>query len=116
MIGRLNRVDDIIVFHRLERKHMGDIVDIQLGRLRSLLKERDINLELTPVGRDWLANEGYDPAYGARPLKRVIQREVQDRLAEEILGGTITDGQTVVIDAGETGLTLRPGGAHAEAA
>ena len=112
----LNRVDDIIVFHRLERKHMGDIVDIQLGRLRSLLKERDINLELTPAGRDWLANEGYDPAYGARPLKRVIQREVQDRLAEEILAGTITDGQTVVIDAGETGLTLRPGGAHAEAA
>jgi ATP-dependent Clp protease ATP-binding subunit ClpB len=114
----LNRVDDIIVFHRLGREHMGDIVEIQFGRLRNLLKERDIHLELTPAGRDWLANEGYDPAYGARPLKRVIQREVQDRLAEEILSGTVSDGQTVVVDAGDGGLSLRPGGTgeHAEAA
>ncbi|MBN9318038.1 MAG: ATP-dependent chaperone ClpB [Devosia sp.] len=114
----LNRVDDIIVFHRLERQHMGAIVDIQLGRLRELLKERDISLELTPAGREWLANEGYDPAYGARPLKRVIQREVQDRLAEEILSGGVSDGQAVIVDAGDGGLTLRPGGAgaHAEAA
>ncbi|HEV2513706.1 MAG TPA: ATP-dependent chaperone ClpB [Devosia sp.] len=102
----LNRIDDIIVFHRLQRDHMGAIVDIQLGRLRGLLKERDISLELTDAAREWLANEGYDPAYGARPLKRVIQREVQDRLAEEILAGTVSDGQTVVIDAGEGGLRL----------
>ncbi|MDB5540379.1 MAG: clpB [Devosia sp.] len=114
----LNRVDDIIVFHRLERAHMGAIVDIQMRRLRSLLKERDISIELTPASREWLANEGYDPAYGARPLKRVIQREVQDRLAEEILAGRITDGQTVVLDAAEGGLYLRIAapGEHAEAA
>ena len=104
----LNRVDDIIVFHRLERSHMGAIVDIQLGRLRSLLKERDISLELTSAARDWLANEGYDPAYGARPLKRVIQREVQDRLAEAILAGDLRDGQSVRIDAGDAGLILVP--------
>ncbi|WP_374627198.1 AAA family ATPase, partial [Devosia sp.] len=103
----LNRVDDIIVFHRLERGHMGAIVDIQLGRLHGLLRERDITLELTPAAREWLANEGYDPAYGARPLKRVIQREVQDRLAEEILAGSILDGQGVIIDAGDAGLTVR---------
>ena len=114
----LNRVDDIIVFHRLQRDHMGAIVDIQLGRLHDLLRERDITLELTPAARDWLANEGYDPAYGARPLKRVIQREVQDRLAEAILGGTVGDGQTVIVDGGDSGLILRPAepGEHAEAA
>ena len=104
----LNRIDEILLFHRLERKHMGEIVDIQLGRLKKLLADRDITLDLTPAARDWLANEGYDPAYGARPLKRVIQRSVQDELAEEILGGRIADGQTVVVDAGEDGLVLRP--------
>ena len=104
----LNRIDEILLFHRLERKHMGEIVDIQLGRLKKLLADRDITLELTPAARDWLANEGYDPAYGARPLKRVIQRSVQDELAEEILGGRIVDGQTVQVDAGDNGLVLRP--------
>ena len=88
----LNRVDDIIVFHRLQREHMGAIVDIQLGRLATLLKERDITLTLTPAAREWLANEGLRSAYGARPLKRVIQREVQDGLAEAILSGTVEDG------------------------
>jgi ATP-dependent Clp protease ATP-binding subunit ClpB len=95
----LNRIDDIIVFHRLERIHMGAIVDVQLQRLSKLLKERDIKLNLTPRARDWLALEGYDPAYGARPLKRVIQRELQDGLAEEILSGRIVDGMTVLVDA-----------------
>jgi len=104
----LNRVDDIILFHRLQRGHMGDIVDIQMARLGALLKDRDITLELTPKGREWLANEGYDPAYGARPLKRVIQREVQDRLAEAILAGDVLDGQTVTVDAGDGGLLLVP--------
>ncbi len=103
----LNRIDDIILFHRLERQHMGAIVDIQLTRLRQLLKERDIELTLTPLARDWLGNEGYDPLYGARPLKRVIQREVQDNLADEILGGRIADGTHVVVDIGEEGLVLR---------
>jgi ATP-dependent Clp protease ATP-binding subunit ClpB len=95
----LNRIDDIIVFHRLDRSHMGAIVDIQLKRLEKLLAERDISLKLTPKAREWLALEGYDPAYGARPLKRVIQRELQDKLAEEILSGRIADGQTVKVDA-----------------
>ena len=104
----LNRIDDIILFHRLQRQHMGAIVDIQLGRLATLLKDRDIVLTLTPKGREWLANEGYDPAYGARPLKRVIQREVQDRLAEAILSGDVQDGQKVFVDAGDAGLMLVP--------
>jgi len=107
----LNRIDEILLFHRLDRSHMGAIVDIQFGRLTHLLEDRDITLTLTPRGREWLANEGYDPAYGARPLKRVIQREVQDRLADEILSGRIADGSSVTVDAGEEGLVLIPGGA-----
>ena len=105
----LNRIDEILLFHRLGREHMGSIVDIQFGRLQQLLKDRDIVLELTPRAREWLANEGYDPAYGARPLKRVIQRAVQDGLAEEILGGRVSDGSRVVVDAGEDGIVLLPG-------
>jgi ATP-dependent Clp protease ATP-binding subunit ClpB len=104
----LNRIDEILLFHRLGREHMGSIVDIQFGRLENLLRDRDISLELTPAAREWLANEGYDPAYGARPLKRVIQRSVQDGLAEEILSGKVTDGSRVVVDADEAGIVLRP--------
>ncbi len=106
----LNRIDEILLFHRLGREHMGNIVDIQFGRLEALLRDRDITLELTPKAREWLANEGYDPAYGARPLKRVIQREVQDELAEEILTGTVSDGGRVVVDADDSGIVLLPGG------
>jgi len=106
----LNRIDEILLFHRLGREHMGSIVDIQFGRLEKLLKDRDIVLELTPKAREWLANEGYDPAYGARPLKRVIQRAVQDGLAEEILGGRVSDGSRVLVDAGEDGIILTPEG------
>jgi ATP-dependent Clp protease ATP-binding subunit ClpB len=87
---------------------MGAIVDIQMQRLEKLLKERDITLTVTPKAREWLAFEGYDPAYGARPLKRVIQREVQDQLAEEILAGKIADGSEVIVDAGDEHLVLRP--------
>jgi ATP-dependent Clp protease ATP-binding subunit ClpB len=104
----LNRLDEILLFHRLEREQMAAIVDIQMGRLEKLLKDRDITLDLMPKAREWLANEGYDPAYGARPLKRVIQREVQDRLAEEILSGAIVDGAHVRVDAGDGGLLLFP--------
>src|SRR5690606_27203416 len=110
----LNRIDEILLFHRLERGHMGAIVDIQFGRLQQLLRDRDIALTLTPEARDWLGNEGYDQAYGARPLKRVIQRELQDRLADEILAGRIADGATVVVEAGEDGLRLRATGDAAE--
>lgn len=109
----LNRIDEILLFHRLGREHMGSIVDIQFGRLEKLLKDRDISLELTPRAREWLANEGYDPAYGARPLKRVIQRSVQDGLAEEILGGRVSDGARVLVDANDDGIVLLPGGSGA---
>ncbi|NMA99322.1 MAG: ATP-dependent chaperone ClpB [Phyllobacteriaceae bacterium] len=104
----LNRIDEILLFHRLGREHMGSIVDIQFGRLENLLKDRDIALELTPAAREWLANEGYDPAYGARPLKRVIQREVQDGLADAILSGKVSDGSKVLVDADDSGIVLNP--------
>ncbi|WP_176082440.1 ATP-dependent chaperone ClpB [Martelella sp. HB161492] len=96
----LNRVDDIILFHRLHRQDMGAIVDIQLKRLEALLADRKITLDLGSDARDWLADKGYDPAYGARPLKRVIQQTVQDPLAEKILGGEIEDGAHVKVSAG----------------
>ncbi len=106
----LNRIDEILLFHRLGREHMGSIVDIQFGRLQQLLDDRDITLELTPRGREWLANEGYDPAYGARPLKRVIQRWVQDGLADLLLEGRVSDGGQVTVDANDDGIVLIPGG------
>ncbi|MGO4715769.1 ATP-dependent chaperone ClpB [Bradyrhizobium sp. 2TAF24] len=102
----LNRVDEIILFHRLQKSEMGRIVEIQFGRLQKLLEDRKIALELEASGRDWLAEKGWDPAYGARPLKRVIQRSVQDPLAEMILGGDVRDGDTVKIAAGKDGLTF----------
>jgi ATP-dependent Clp protease ATP-binding subunit ClpB len=91
----LNRLDDIILFERLKREQMVDIVDIQLERLRALLADRKITLELDDEARQWLANQGYEPAYGARPLKRVIQKAVQDPLAERLLAGSIKDGDVV---------------------
>ncbi|MBX3536714.1 MAG: ATP-dependent chaperone ClpB [Chelatococcus sp.] len=102
----LNRVDEIILFHRLKKEQMGAIVDIQLKRLAKLLEERKITLELDESAREWLADKGYDPAYGARPLKRVIQKNVQDPLAELILAGSIKDGETVPIVAGPSGLII----------
>jgi ATP-dependent Clp protease ATP-binding subunit ClpB len=102
----LNRVDEIILFHRLKRSDMGAIVDIQLGRLQKLLDERKIVLQLEPEARGWLAEKGYDPAYGARPLKRVIQKNVQDPLAELILSGEIRDGETVPVRLGPMGLMI----------
>jgi ATP-dependent Clp protease ATP-binding subunit ClpB len=102
----LNRVDEIILFHRLKREHMGRIVDIQMEHLQKLLDERKITIALDAKARDWLANKGYDPAYGARPLKRVIQKSVQDPLAELILSGRIKDGEKVKIAAGRDGLVF----------
>ena len=93
----LNRIDEIILFHRLTREQMAAIVDIQIGRLQKLLDERKLKLELDDAARTWLANRGYDPTYGARPLKRVIQKSVQDPLAEQLLAGRIRDGDTVRI-------------------
>jgi len=102
----LNRVDEIILFHRLQKSEMGRIVEIQFARLRKLLEDRKIELELDPKARDWLAEKGWDPAYGARPLKRVIQRSVQDPLAEMILAGDVRDGSEVRISATKAGLTF----------
>jgi ATP-dependent Clp protease ATP-binding subunit ClpB len=95
----LNRLDETILFHRLKREHMGAIVDIQIERLRKLLAERKIEIKVSAEARQWLADRGYDPAYGARPLKRVIQKNVQDPLAEEVLAGRVKDGDTVDLDA-----------------
>lgn len=103
----LNRIDEIILFHRLKREEMGAIVDIQLKRLISLLSERKIVLDLDEDARNWLANKGYDPVYGARPLKRVIQKFVQDPLAEQILSGQVPDGSTVKITSGSDRLLFR---------
>ncbi|HMA58545.1 MAG TPA: AAA family ATPase, partial [Pseudolabrys sp.] len=102
----LNRVDEIILFHRLKKAEMGRIVDIQMSRLQKLLDERKITIKLDPSARDWLAEKGWDPAYGARPLKRVIQKSVQDPLAEMILAGTIKDGEKVVVSGDKLGLTF----------
>ena len=112
----LNRLDEIILFHRLKREHMGAIVDIQLERLQTLLADRKITVGLDKSARDWLADKGYDPAYGARPLKRVIQKSLQDVLAEEILAGNVTDGDTVEVSAGKDGLVLVPKRAEPKAA
>ncbi|MFN3766407.1 MAG: ATP-dependent chaperone ClpB [Aliihoeflea sp.] len=115
----LNRVDEVILFHRLRRLDMGKIVMIQLDRLERLLTDRKITLSLDQEAIDWLAEKGYDPAYGARPLKRVIQKELQDPLAERILLGEILDGSTVKVTAGSDRLNFRTtaqGGAVGEAA
>lgn len=102
----LNRLDDIILFHRLRREEMGAIVDIQVERLQKLLADRKITIDLDDGARTWLANRGYDPAYGARPLKRVIQKHVQDPLAEQILAGGVKDGDTVRISVRDGNLTI----------
>jgi ATP-dependent Clp protease ATP-binding subunit ClpB len=102
----LNRLDDIILFHRLQRADMTKIVDIQMQRLQKLLADRKIKIELDEQAKTWLANRGYDPAYGARPLKRVIQRNVQDPLAEQILAGGVKDGDTVHVSVRDGELTI----------
>jgi ATP-dependent Clp protease ATP-binding subunit ClpB len=113
----LNRLDEIILFHRLKREHMAAIVDIQIERLQRLLADRKITIRLDEAARRWLAERGYDPAYGARPLKRVIQKNLQDNLAEEILAGRIGDGDTVEVSANEAGLLINgTAAARAEAA
>ncbi|HEX4272466.1 MAG TPA: ATP-dependent chaperone ClpB [Rhizomicrobium sp.] len=102
----LNRLDEIILFHRLSRANMDKIVDIQFGRLQKLLADRKITITLDEKARHWLGNAGYDPVYGARPLKRVIQRRLQDPLAQLILEGSIADGASVNVSASKTGLTI----------
>ncbi len=102
----LNRLDEIILFHRLSRANMDKIVDIQIGRLDKLLADRKIEIALDKKATDWLANAGYDPVYGARPLKRAIQRRLQDPLAQLLLEGKIADGAKVAVSASKTGLII----------
>ena len=102
----LNRLDETIIFDRLGRQDMGAIVDIQLRGLEKRLAGRKITLDLDTAARTWLADEGYDPVYGARPLKRVIQRNLQDQLAQMILAGDVMDGSTVTVTAGAVGLIV----------
>jgi ATP-dependent Clp protease ATP-binding subunit ClpB len=102
----LNRIDEIILFHRLKREQMAAIVDIQIARLQKLLADRKLTLSLDDQARSWLANRGYDPTYGARPLKRVIQKWVQDPLAEQILAGRIRDGDSVTLSVRDGSLAV----------
>jgi ATP-dependent Clp protease ATP-binding subunit ClpB len=112
----LNRVDEIIVFHSLTDAQLGQIVEIQLGRLRARLAERQIRIELTAAAREFLVRTGYDPHYGARPLKRAIQKEIETPLARLVLSGGLREGQAVQVDvdAGRGGLGFTPQAAPAE--
>ncbi|MBP7334705.1 ATP-dependent chaperone ClpB [Niveispirillum sp.] len=108
----LNRLDEILIFHRLSRGNMSGIVEVQIGRLTKMLADRELALELTPAAKEWLADKGYDPVYGARPLKRVIQRELQNPLATRILEGKVAPGSPVQVDANEDGLLIQGEPAH----
>ncbi|MFO3797397.1 MAG: AAA family ATPase, partial [Anaerolineales bacterium] len=105
----LNRIDEIVVFHPLTREHIAGIVDIQLRRVAKLLAEKGYKLEVTEAAREYLAEVGHDPNFGARPLKRAIQRELQDPLALEILAGEFKEGDTIRVDRGPEGLTFSAG-------
>ncbi|MSD82664.1 AAA domain-containing protein, partial [Escherichia coli] len=102
----LNRLDDIVMFHPLTREELGGIVDIQVAGVSQRLTDRRITLDVTDSAREWLANTGYDPAYGARPLRRLVQTEVGDQLARMLLAGKVHDGDTVLVD--------QTGGEHLE--
>jgi ATP-dependent Clp protease ATP-binding subunit ClpB len=104
----LNRLDEIILFHRLYAEHMGPIVDIQVARVGKLLEDRKVKLDLTDAARAWLGRVGYDPVYGARPLKRAVQKYLQDPLADAILRGEVPDGSLVRVEEGEGALVLTP--------
>src|SRR5690606_32719528 len=99
----LNRIDEIVIFHALTREHLAQIVDIQLRQVQGRLADRNIDLQVTQRAKEWLADRGYDPVFGARPLKRTIQRELLDRLAKSLLAGKIHEGDTVTVDVGPDG-------------
>ena len=103
----LNRIDEVIIFKPLSEDQIGEIVEIQLNQVNDRLGDRQMHLEVTPAARKWLAERGFEPAFGARPLKRLIQREVLDRLARLVLSGDLRDGETVVIDADGNDLQFR---------
>jgi ATP-dependent Clp protease ATP-binding subunit ClpB len=102
----LNRVDEVIVFHRLRREDLARIVEIQLGRLRERLQERGIELIVSEEAKDYLATKGFDPSYGARPLKRLIQKEIENELALRLLDGTFKDGERIEVRTEGDGLSF----------
>jgi ATP-dependent Clp protease ATP-binding subunit ClpB len=104
----INRLDEIVVFDRLTHREIRKVVDIQIELVRTRLANREIDLELSDDAKDLLAQQGYDPAYGARPLRRVIQRSVLDQLAEQILAGNLTDGMLVRVNAVNGSLVFEP--------
>jgi ATP-dependent Clp protease ATP-binding subunit ClpB len=114
----LNRLDDVVVFDALTTTELARIVDLQVALLAKRLADRRLVLEVTPAARDWLALTGFDPAYGARPLRRLVQREIGDRLARALLAGEIVDGDTVLVDAASVageGLSVQAAGVTATA-
>ncbi len=102
----LNRLDDVVVFDPLSREQLAEIVRIQVDRLAERLSQRRLTLTVSDEARAWLASEGFDPAYGARPLRRLVQTEIGDRLARALLSGQVRDGDGVVVDRDEHGLTV----------
>ncbi|HWO51164.1 MAG TPA: AAA family ATPase, partial [Ornithinibacter sp.] len=103
----LNRLDEVVVFDPLSTGELARIVDLQVRALATRLRDRRISLEVTDPAKAWLAEQGFDPAYGARPLRRLVQREIGDRLARALLAGDVRDGDTITVDLGEAGLLLR---------
>jgi len=100
----LNRLDEILVFHRLTLRELGRIVDLQVARLQQRLANRRLTVTLTPAAKEWLADRGYDPAYGARPLRRLVAKSIGDELARRLLAGEVSDGDSILIDRGQEGL------------
>jgi ATP-dependent Clp protease ATP-binding subunit ClpB len=107
----INRIDEIVVFHPLSREHLTEIVELELDGLQRRLLDRKLTLHVTPEAKALLGKEGYDPVYGARPLRRIIQREVENVLARRILAGEIRDGDTVYVEVGPDGLVFSPNSA-----
>src|SRR5262249_10287787 len=103
----LNRIDEIVVFSSLTEDQIHAIVDRLMAEVRERLAERDVKVELTPAATDWLAREGYDPAYGARPLRRAVQRQIENPLSKKLLKGEVKEGDTVVVDAEDGRLVFR---------
>jgi ATP-dependent Clp protease ATP-binding subunit ClpB len=102
----LNRIDETLIFHRLDKQSIRRIVDIQLERIQERLSSRDLKLEVTPAAREWLANIGYEPQYGARPLKRALQRQLEDELARRVISGEVGPGDRILVDRGSEGLVF----------
>jgi ATP-dependent Clp protease ATP-binding subunit ClpC len=102
----LNRVDDFVVFHQLTQAELGQIVELMVDKVRDRLHERSIGIELTQAAKDWLVDEGFDPAFGARPLRRAVERHIENEIAKRVLSGEFADGDTVDIDAADGKLTF----------